>query len=213
MGRDGNRTIRRVRRVARGAVCLSVFGMVAVNASSALAEEGPEAHEGPKLLRAEFRGTPTSPIVILYGEHLGRRPAEPPTGTVNLGQCGSTGDDGFDYGMSLWIDDQTQHWSAGRAPGWNDCIGLKIKRYSRHKIVYTFGSLYTDAFGASDGLGGVYGLYEGDTASLNAAGQNLLVTVHYRACRPHDRHREWYAPRHPRKHLRLKKRVHLHAHG
>lgn len=204
MGRDAKGMMRTRTQFA---IVTIAFAMIAIFAARASAQERTE------LFHVDFIGSPASPEVVLYGENFGSKPApEPVSGTNNLGLCGATGDDGFDYGLALWQDDHTQRWSAGRTPDWNDCIGLKIRKYTDEKIVYTFGSLYTRAFGVTDRIGGVYGLYEGDSVTFYVNDASFTTTVDYEAYTAREARRNrsrWLAPRHPRRQLRLN----LHAHG
>ena len=127
-----------------------------------------------------FDASAKDPEIVIHGRGFGHRPdADPRRGTSDLGRCGPIpGHTGSDYGDQLWIEDSTQHWSAGFT-GYVDCIGLIIDRYSNHEIVYHLGSLYRLAYGQDDLLGGIYKLGRGDRVQINVNGTTFSTTVHY----------------------------------
>ncbi len=162
--------------------CLATLGVACAGAIAAPDATAP-SHTSPgvQLTSVTFQGTPRAPIVIIHGKALGSRPSRNPRGgTSNFGLCGPiAGRTGSDFGTQLWLEDETQRWSAGYSP-YVDCMGIIVTKYSSTEVVYELGSWYRQHFGTRTRFPhGVYVLAEGDVVNLKLRGVNLRAVVHY----------------------------------
>ncbi len=88
--------------------------------------------KGPKITSVAFTGTPSAPTVTVTGKNFGSEPAGSPAGCNDSGQ---------DFGTALLFTETTQQWTAGQS---GDCIGLVVSSYSATRVVFTFGSDYSN---------------------------------------------------------------------
>jgi hypothetical protein len=114
------------------------------------------------------------------GTGLGQLPASNPTFTPEghpLCPLPPSGNQGFDYGLSFYLADTGRNWSGGRYRselGELDCIGLNASTFTSTKVVFTFGSAYTQYQQAHN-----YLLAEGDPFQLVVNGATIQGNVHY----------------------------------
>lgn len=129
-----------------------------------------------------FGGTPSSPVITITGTNLGTQPAPSPANAPDtyINQCtsGPTGNDGFDYGTSLYISDTTGplHFNAGRyvasGPAAEfDCIGLVVTSFSQTQVTFTLGSYYGVYYNQK------FAFNPGDSTTVAVNGATATVTV------------------------------------
>ncbi|HTW08447.1 MAG TPA: hypothetical protein VME46_13100 [Acidimicrobiales bacterium] len=122
-----------------------------------------------------FHGTPAQPMIVVTGKGFGDRPVPSPSYTpAGHSYCPAVaGNDGLDYGTSLWLSGPGK-WSAGRyRPELNelDCIGLILVSYSTTAIVFRLGAYYQDPKLAK--------LTTGSSYTLGVGGFQRTGTVSY----------------------------------
>ena len=125
-------------------VCGAIAAIGFVVASGALAA-------GPRITSVAFTGNQAHPTITIRGQGLGELPSPrpsyhplghplcPPKPTLPLARYG------FNYGVRLYLEDFTQHWSAGRyRPSLNelDCIGVIATAFNPTHIVIHLGAAY-----------------------------------------------------------------------
>ena len=130
-----------------------------------------------------FTGTTTAPTVTVNGTGLGAMPAPNPTytpaGTQMCPLAPPPGNQGYDYGTSLFLFDSSRNWAGGRyRPELNelDCVGLLVSKFTPTQVVFQYGSAYA-TYQQKDN----YLLAEGDSYQLTVNGANYSGTVHYTA--------------------------------
>ena len=102
----------------------------------------------PTITGVAFHGTPSNPTIVVTGQNLGSEPAASPSGHPS-GQGGcpvAAGDQGYDYGTSLYIAFPANNWSAGRYnPALNetDCIDVVVTKFTATEVDFTLGGLYS----------------------------------------------------------------------
>jgi hypothetical protein len=99
----------------------------------------------PTITSVTFGGTATNPSFVVRGTNLGTKPQPNPAAHPS-GQNGCpvvAGDDGYDYGTSLYIAVPARNWSGGRArPGETDCIDLVVTKFTPTEVDFHFGPFY-----------------------------------------------------------------------
>jgi hypothetical protein len=127
-----------------------------------------------------FTGDSANPTVTINGSGLGQQPPPNPSYTPEgqkLCPLPPSGNQGYDYGVSLYLADPSRNWSGGRYRpelGELDCIGLLPSTFTATKVVFTFGSAYAQ-YQKQDN----YLLAEGDPYQLVVNGAAFQGTVHY----------------------------------
>jgi hypothetical protein len=122
----------------RGVSTLSLLATAIVFSTTLL--PGPAFAKGPKspkIKSVRFTGTSREPTVTVKGSGLGSMPrgeAVPPCFSSS-----PTGED-FGEGVASFVD-ETRGWAAGIE---GDCIGLIFSSYTEKKVVFTFGSAYSE---------------------------------------------------------------------
>ncbi len=129
--------------------------VIAALAIGGAASASPTAQ--PRITSVTFTGSQTKPTITIRGQHLGTRPRAnpayepighpplcPPSPTKPLPAYG------FDYGTSLFLEDETQEpvWSAGRyRPALNelDCVGVVVVKFTPSRVVFRLGAFYATA--------------------------------------------------------------------
>jgi hypothetical protein len=122
-----------------------------------------------------FSGGAADPSVAVHGTCLGSRPAPSPAGHPSgLNGCPVVaGDDGYDYGTSLYI--AAQSWSGGRyRPSLNetDCIDLVVTKFTSTEVDFHFGPFYTRFYPK-------FSLDAGATVAVVVNGASANATVKY----------------------------------
>jgi len=139
--------------------CVSSTSCTAVDdGGEAVTYDGPDA---ATVTDVEFSGNATSPVVTVSGSGFG---TEADLGTPGAAGCSATGSD---FGSSLWIQDWTDNWVAGRGAA---CIGLLVSSYSDNQVVFSFGSDFSS-----------YSLTSGAGFTLSLRGATFSGTVNYSA--------------------------------
>jgi hypothetical protein len=102
----------------------------------------------PTITSVTFTGSAANPTTVVHGTNLGKLPAPSPAAHPS-GQNGCptiAGDNGFDYGTSLYIAVPSQNWSGGRyRPSLNetDCLDLVVTKFTSTEVHFHFGPFYT----------------------------------------------------------------------
>ena len=127
---------------------LTVLALNAGASSSSAASAG--TPQGATVISSvQFTGSPTNPTITLRGEGLTPLPAPDPTGSPagHNGCPGAPGDMGTDYGINLYLADQTKNWSAGNSTSNNtSCIGLIPTTVTPTELVFRLGTFYTHRY-------------------------------------------------------------------
>ena len=128
-----------------------------------------------------FTGTTMAPTVTINGSGLGSMPAANPTytpaGTQLCPLAPPAGNQGYDYGTSLYLYDSGRNWAGGRyRPELSelDCVGLLVSKFSASQVVFQFGAAY-----AQYGQQHNYLLAEGDPYQIAVNGATFSGSVHY----------------------------------
>jgi hypothetical protein len=127
-----------------------------------------------------FTGSSANPTVTVTGTGLGQLSAANPTFTPEghqLCPLPPAGNQGFDYGVSFYLFDPARNWAGGRYRpelGELDCIGLLTSSFTPTKVVFSFGSAYSQYQQKYN-----YLLAEGDPYQLVVNGATAQGTVHY----------------------------------
>lgn len=131
-----------------------------------------------------FTGNASNPTITINGSGFGStapatNPIYTPAGNTAPGityTCPATiGNDGFDYGTSLWLQDTKSPggYRMGRYDSTIDeldCIGLLVTSYSDTQVVFTLGAEYSE---------GGYSLAQGDPYTVYVNGAQTSGTVIY----------------------------------
>ncbi len=123
-------------------------------------------------------GTPQNPSIVVHGNNLGTEPAPNPAGSPsNQPLCPVVikGNAGLDYGTSLYLNDNTGNFSAGRyRPGLNelDCIGFVVTKFTATEVDFRPGNAYQQFFPK-------YQINDGDTLEIAVNGSSKTVHVKY----------------------------------
>lgn len=135
----------------------------------------------PTITSVVFTGTTMAPTITVNGSGLGSTPPANPTyapaGTQLCPLPPPSGDQGLDYGTSLYIFDTPRNWAGGRyRPELNelDCVGVIITKFTPTQVVFQFGATYAQYQQAHN-----YLLAEGDAYQLAVNGATFSGTVHY----------------------------------
>ena len=134
----------------------------------------------PSISSVTFAGSVQNPSIVVHGQKLGKHPAPNPTGSpANRPLCPGAinGNAGLDYGTSLYLDDTTANWAAGRyRPAANelDCIALIVTRFTQTEVAYRFGGFYAQVYPK-------LALTAGDTVQVTVNGATRTVHVRYGA--------------------------------
>lgn len=107
----------------------------------------PTSSSAASITSVEALGTPSDPSFVVRGSHLGSEPTPNPSAHPSgVGGCPSiSGDNGYDYGTSFYIDNLSHNWSAGRyRPQLNetDCIDLVVTKFTSSEVVFHFGPFF-----------------------------------------------------------------------
>ncbi len=118
-------------------------------------------------------GGPSNPTITVNGTGFGGKAAA----SQPVPSC--PGDPASGLGVDflkakLYINDYSQNWQAGFAPG--DCIGLVVSTYTKTHIVFTFGSWYQAPGGGGQGPTGD-ALAIGDPYTMSVKGAHFTGIV------------------------------------
>jgi hypothetical protein len=126
-----------------------------------------------------FAGSSANPSVVVHGTSLGALPKPDPAGHPS-GQNGcptSAGDNGYDYGTSLYLAVPAKNWSAGRyRPSLNetDCLDLVVTKFTPTEVDFHLGPFYTQNHAQ-------FSLDDGDAVEVGVNGATKTVHVKYGA--------------------------------
>ncbi len=131
----------------------------------------------PAISAVRFGGSPAHPSVTILGSNLGSLPQPSPTGhPAGQGGCPAlAGDDGYDYGTSLYLAVPAHNWSAGRynpAVNETDCIDLVVTKYTTSEIDFHFGPFYTSLYPK-------FTLTAGTQVQVQVGSASFPATAHY----------------------------------
>lgn len=136
---------------APGGPPLTLTELVYLSPPPAAGGPSPTASPSPGVTGAvitgvAFHGNAAQPAVVVTGQNLGAQPPAAPAGHPS-GQNGCptvAGDQGYDYGSSLYIAFPAANWSAGRyVPGSEtDCFDLVVTKFTSSEVDFTLGGLY-----------------------------------------------------------------------
>jgi hypothetical protein len=128
---------------------------------------------GFQIKSVTFTGDELSPKVTVLGSGFGARPPVEYPADHNTSNCGDYTDNGDWFGIAnLRFYDRTNDWYAGSgtADG-GTCIGIKLAKWTSHKIVFGFGNAYHSL--------GTAHLQNGDTGTLDVLGNAYYFTALY----------------------------------
>jgi hypothetical protein len=92
-----------------------------------------------KIKSVTFTGTSSEPKVKVKGSGLGSLPIE---GAEAPLECfPPETEPGNDFGETVWLQDSTAGWTAGKA---GDCIGLIFSSFTETAIIFHLGSAYRE---------------------------------------------------------------------
>jgi hypothetical protein len=133
----------------------------------------------PAITSVRFGGSSAGPTFAVLGTGLGARPKpNPPGHPAGQNGCPSlAGDDGYDYGTSLYVAVPAKNWSGGRyLPGANetDCIDLVVTRFTATEVDFHFGPFYVQH-------NAQFSLNDGDQVEIAVNGAVKRVHVKYGA--------------------------------
>ena len=123
-------------------------------------------------------GTPQNPAFVVQGMNLGTRPAPNPSGSPsNQPLCPVLikGNAGLDYGTSLYVNDNTGNFSAGRyrsSLNELDCIGLVVTKFTPTEVDFRPGNAYQQFFPK-------YQINDGDAIEIAVNGVAKTVHIKY----------------------------------
>lgn len=105
----------------------------------------------PTITSVAFTGSAASPTVVIRGRNLGTKPAPSPARHPSgLNGCPTVaGDNGYDYGTSLYLAASSKNFSAGRSrPAFNevDCLDLVVTRFTSNEVDFHFGPFYKSSY-------------------------------------------------------------------
>jgi hypothetical protein len=94
----------------------------------------------------KFDGSAANPSLVVRGTFC-KRPSPNPSGHPSgLNGCPVVaGDEGYDYGTSLYLADPARNWSGGRyrpSLGETDCIDLIVTKFTSAEVDFHFGPFY-----------------------------------------------------------------------
>ena len=149
--------------------------------SSTAAGGGADSGGAATISSVVITGTTTAPTITVNGSGLGTMPSPNPTytpaGTQLCPLAPPAGNQGYDYGTSLFMFDVPRNWAGGRyRPELNelDCVGVLVTKFTPTQVVFQFGAAYA-AYQQKDN----YLLAEGDAYQLAVNGATYSGTVHY----------------------------------
>src|SRR5262249_58862021 len=94
-----------------------------------------------------FWGSRATASLVIRGKNMGTRqkphPSSPPAG--QMGCPAVSGDPGYDYGTSLYIESTSKGYAGGRyRPEVNelDCIDLVVTKFTSTEVDFHFGPFY-----------------------------------------------------------------------
>ena len=123
-------------------------------------------------------GSQQNPSIVVHGTNLGSKPAPNPSGSPsNQPLCPVVikGNVGLDYGTSLYLNDNTGNFAAGRyRPTVNelDCIGLIVTKFTPTEVDFRPGSGYQQ-------FSPKYQINDGDAIEVAVNGASKTVHVKY----------------------------------
>jgi hypothetical protein len=140
---------------------------------------GPPTRSKPAIASVTFRGSPTDPTFVVHGESLGKQPPPNPAGhPAGLNGCPTVaGDNGYDYGTSLYLAVPAKNWAGGRyRPSLNetDCIDLVVTKFTSTEVDFHFGPFYAQYHNK-------FSLEKGDEVQVAVNGATKTVHVEYGA--------------------------------
>ena len=105
----------------------------------------------PTITSVSFTGSAGNPGIVIRGKNLGTKPAPSPAKhPAGLNGCPAiAGDDGYDYGTSLYVSAPSKNWSGGRSrPAFSevDCLDLVVTRFTQTEVDFHFGPFYKSAY-------------------------------------------------------------------
>jgi hypothetical protein len=151
-----------------------------ITATTTITFKGRPVTTTPTISSVTFGGSQQSPSIVIHGTNLGKQPPPNPNGSpANRPLCPGAidGNAGLDYGTSLYLDDTTANWAAGRyRPAANelDCIALIVTKFTPTEVDYRFGGFYAQVYPK-------LALTTGDTVQVAVNGATKTVHVKYGA--------------------------------
>jgi hypothetical protein len=139
----------------------------------------PTSTARPAINSVQFSGSPDNPTIVVRGTNLGKLPVPSPAGHP-AGQNGCpvvAGDNGYDYGTSLYIVGVSKAFAGGRyRPTLNetDCIDLVVTKFTQTEVDFHFGPFYAKYHSQ-------FSLDPGDAVRIVINGASLDVHVKYGA--------------------------------
>jgi hypothetical protein len=133
----------------------------------------------PTITSVTFGGSAANPSFVIHGTNLGARPRPSPAAHPS-GQNGCpaiAGDDGYDYGTSLYLAVPAKSWAGGRyRPSLNetDCIDLVVTKFTATEVDFHFGPFYAQNHAQ-------FSLDNGDEVEVAVNGATKTVHVKYGA--------------------------------
>jgi hypothetical protein len=101
----------------------------------------------PAIMAVQFSGSPTNPAIVVRGTNLGSKPTPNPSyhPAGHMGCPAVSGDTGYDYGTSLYVEGVSKSFAAGRyRPDLNelDCLDLVVTKFTATEVDFHFGPFY-----------------------------------------------------------------------
>ncbi|MGI9032747.1 MAG: hypothetical protein ACR2HY_03485 [Acidimicrobiales bacterium] len=174
-------------RPARVIAALVVLTAAAAASGNAGATTSAAVSGSPVIRSVRVVGTVANPTFIVTGSGFDSRPAPDPS-TSPSGQQGCPATpvarSGFLYGTNLFVADLNaraggfagQQWDAGiSSPGGEgefDCVGLVIRAWSDHVVIFRYGNLYDQNVPDNN-----YVLSNGDPIQVGVKGATSTTTV------------------------------------
>ena len=127
-------------------------GKPPITATTTITFKGRRIAATPTISSVTFGGDVQNPSIVIHGTNLGGKPAPNPAGSPsNQPLCPVTiqGNAGLDYGTSLYLDDTTGNWAAGRyrpSASELDCIGLIVTKFTATEVDFRLGSGYQQVY-------------------------------------------------------------------
>jgi hypothetical protein len=151
------------------------------SSGTAAAPQPPPRSGSPTISSVGFSGSPATPSFVVHGTNLGTRPKpDPPAHPLGTSGCPLNvpgGDDGYDYGTSLYLAVPAKNWAGGRyRPSLNetDCIDLVVTKFTPTEVDFHFGRSYASLYPK-------FSLIDGDAVEVGVNGATKTVRVKYGA--------------------------------
>jgi hypothetical protein len=128
-----------------------------------------------------FSGRSANPSFVVHGRNFGTQPKpDPPVHPLGTTGCPVNvpgGDNGYDYGTSLYLAVPAKNWAGGRyRPSLNetDCIDLVVTKFTPTEVDFHFGRSYSSFYPK-------FSLDDGDAVEVGVNGATKTVHVKYGA--------------------------------